>query len=127
MGRGSSGKGDGGFAQKVRALTAQGISESEANHIVSAQQNFTPAQLTEQAQKTIKSLNSKSSGHFQYSDPQTGHRMDIHVFNGGSKDSPNYLVSVFDNATQRDVFRQSGVNSIQEVKRLLHQKTGITK
>lgn len=128
MGAGtSSGKTGGSYTQKVKALTAQGISESEANHIVIAKQKFTPQQLTDQARKTIKSLNSKSSGHYQYSDPQTGHRMDIHVFNGGSKDSPSYLVSVYDHATQSDVFRQAGVKSIQDVKKLLHQKTGIPK
>ena len=127
MGAGtSSGKG-GSFDQRVAQLTAQGISESEATHAVVAKQNFTKDQLTAQAQKTIKGLNKNSSGHYQYSDPTTGHRMDIHVFNGGSKDNPSYLVSVFDHATQKDVFRSAGVKSIQEVKRLLHQNTGIPK
>ena len=125
MGAGtSSGKAGGSYEGRVAALMKQGISISEAQQTVAALQNTTKEQRVDTLKSTIKNLNKNSSGHYQYNDPDTGHRMDIHVFNGGSKDSPSYLVSVYNYATQKDLFRSSGVKSIQEVKKLIHKNTG---
>lgn len=125
MGSGtSSGKSGGSYESRVAALMKQGISISEAQHTVAALQNLTKQQRVDTLQRTIKNLNKNSNGHYQYSEPESGHRMDIHIFNGGSTASPSYLVSVYDYATQKDIFRSAGVKSIQEVKKLLHQHTG---